>query len=194
MAFPFNVGNTGLISTSPLRSSEVFSFPGPTPSVSANGTTNGIVWALDTSSNNSSCCAVLHAYQATNMSELYNSNTNAARDQLGGAVKFTVPTIANGRVYVGGNGFLSAFGSVPGVRCSVSESCTQGVGIATGSISLSCSAPSQISVSAQVCALGCNSSNNSGFASSISTTAQAQDLSSVFPSCTFGYCYNGICH
>jgi hypothetical protein len=90
-------------------SSHVYSFPGATPSVSASGSQNGLVWALDTNSYctyRSSTCgpAVLHAYDATDLAtELWNSSTNPL-DAAGYAVKFTVPTVANGRVYVGTRG------------------------------------------------------------------------------------------
>jgi hypothetical protein len=95
-----------------------FGYPSSTPSVSALGTTNGIVWALD---NGSYCTkaapacgpAVLHAYDATNLStELWNSSMVAA-DAAGNAVKFVVPTIANGKVYVGtrGNNIGGIYGS-----------------------------------------------------------------------------------
>jgi hypothetical protein len=85
-----------------------FHFPGATPSVSANGTQNGIVWALDNHTyctNGSTGCgpAVLHAYTATSVTqELWNSS--GAGDAAGNAVKFTVPTVANGHVYVGTRG------------------------------------------------------------------------------------------
>jgi hypothetical protein len=90
-------------------SAHTYGWPGATPSVSASGTQNGLVWVLDTSSyctaQSSSCGpAVLHAYDATDLAtELWNSSTNA-QDAAGYAVKFTVPTVANGRVYVGTRG------------------------------------------------------------------------------------------
>jgi hypothetical protein len=89
--------------------SHQFAFPGSTPSVSAAGAQSGIVWALDTSqyctSQSPGCGAtVLYAYDATNVAtELWNSSKVPA-DAAGFAVKFAVPTIANGKVYVGTRG------------------------------------------------------------------------------------------
>ena len=113
-AVPFNV-NTGLLATSPSsKSSTLFGYPGPTPSISANGTTNGIVWALQNEAFQTSGPTVLHAYDATNLAkELYNSNQRPNRDYAGAAVKFTVPTIANGKVYVGSEANLTVFGLLP---------------------------------------------------------------------------------
>lgn len=84
----------------------VFNMHGATPSLSANGNSNGVVWEIDNSTYNgtnpsASGVAVLHAYDATNVAtELYNSTQAGTRDQAGQALKFTVPTIANGRVFV----------------------------------------------------------------------------------------------
>jgi hypothetical protein len=96
-----------------------FGFPGPSPAISATGTSNGVVWALDNSqycTNQSHGCgpAVLHAYDATSLVELWNSSMAAGgADAAGYAVKFTVPSIANGKVYVGtrGNNTGGALGS-----------------------------------------------------------------------------------
>jgi hypothetical protein len=102
---------TGLLSTGAIETSPTyFGFPGPTPSISANGNSNAILWALQTDDYGSGP-ATLHAYDATNVAtEFYNSNQNSARDNPGGAVKFTVPTIANGKVYVPAVQELSVFG------------------------------------------------------------------------------------
>lgn len=108
-AFGWNASASGgqhLSTSSTSAASAVFGMHGATPSLSANGTNNGIVWDIDNSAyvgTNpvASGPAVLHAYNATNVStELYNSAQAGSRDQAGLALKFTVPTIANGRVFV----------------------------------------------------------------------------------------------
>jgi len=106
----------GQLSTSPTsQATTEFGFPGATPSVSANGATLGIVWALQTDAFATDGPAVLHAYDASNVAnELYNSNqAAAARDMLGPAVKFTVPTVVNGKVYVGTATELDVLGVLP---------------------------------------------------------------------------------
>jgi len=122
-AYSFNANGSGLISTSPASvAAHSFNFSGPVPSVSSNGTSNGIVWGMDNGSFASTCsgganCQVLYAYDATNLANmLYNSNQAANnRDIPGTAVKFTTPTIANGKVYVAGKGSVSAFGLLSAV-------------------------------------------------------------------------------
>ena len=114
-AFSFDTGSfPGKFNPTPTSSSSAnFGFPGATPSVSSNGTSNGIVWAVQRISGTAP--AVLHAYDATNLAvELWNSSQAAAnRDQPGNAVKFAVPTIANGRVYIGTQSSLDAYGLLP---------------------------------------------------------------------------------
>jgi hypothetical protein len=98
------------LSTSPTSTSSIsYGYPGPTPSVSANGTTNGIVWAIQADGGHS--YATLHAYDATNLNtELYNSEQNSGRDRAGSRVKFSVPTIVGGHVFVGGAGQVAMYG------------------------------------------------------------------------------------
>jgi hypothetical protein len=91
-------------------------FPGATPSVSANGASNGIVWIIEANVPNDTVltavpAAVLRAYDATDLAkELYNSTQAGSRDTAGGAVKFAVPTIVNGKVYVGNSNQVTVYG------------------------------------------------------------------------------------
>jgi len=104
-AFPIS---QALLATSAAgQTSTNFGYPGATPSISANGTSNAILWAAE---NNNP--AVLHAYDATNLSnELYNSNQAAnGRDQFGSGNKFITPMVTNGKVYVGTANGVGAFG------------------------------------------------------------------------------------
>jgi hypothetical protein len=83
-----------------------FGFPGTTPSISANGDQDAILWAIQNAQP-----AVLVAYNATNLSkELYNSSQAGRRDQMTGGIKFVVPTVANGKVYAGSQNALTVFG------------------------------------------------------------------------------------
>ena len=102
---------------------ETFGFPGATPSVSASNNTNGMVWAIESDAfgKAASCSAapaggpaVLRAYDATNIGkELYNSSQAGARDLAGQAIKFSVPTVVNGHVYVGTANQVTVFGALP---------------------------------------------------------------------------------
>ena len=113
----FRLGN-GRLSAEPVAlSTTTFGFPGATPSISANQSSGSIVWTLEAVTHvsggdyQSAGPAVLHAYDASNVSrELYNSTQAGSRDVLGLSVKFAVPTIANGRVYIGTVGELDVFG------------------------------------------------------------------------------------
>jgi hypothetical protein len=102
------------------QSSTVFNGRGATPSVSSDGKAQGIAWAVDTSQYGGSSVfgtgpAVLHAFDATDLTrELWNSAQAAAnRDQAGNAVKFTVPTVANGKVYIGSMTEIDVYGLLP---------------------------------------------------------------------------------
>jgi hypothetical protein len=109
-AFPMT--NAKLATTSSSQSAAAFGYPGATPSVSANGTQNGIVWALESSTG---AAAVLHAYDATNLAhELYNSGQAAnGRDSFGNGNKYITPLIVNGKVYVGTPTGVAVFGPLP---------------------------------------------------------------------------------
>jgi hypothetical protein len=104
-AFAISSAKLGAVPQS--QSSTQFAYPGTAPSVSANGTANGIVWAHENTSP-----AVLHAYDATNLAhELYNSNQAAAnRDQFGAGNKYITPIIADGKVFVGTASAVAVFG------------------------------------------------------------------------------------
>ena len=121
-SFAFNTPTTGQFNPAQTsQSAGTFGFPGATPSVSALGTTKGILWAMDngqycTQQSPGCGAAVLHAFDATNLAtELWNSSQSAG-DAAGNAVKFTVPTVANGKVYIGTRGNDTGNGgtSIPG--------------------------------------------------------------------------------
>jgi hypothetical protein len=112
--------STGLMSTSPTSSATtVYTQHGATPSLSANGEANGIIWDTDNTNYDqntpsSSGPLVLHAYNATNVvTELYNSSQAGSRDTAGLALKFTVPTIAGGKVFVPTGVELDIYGLLP---------------------------------------------------------------------------------
>jgi hypothetical protein len=109
----YSISN-GQMSTAPTSTSpDVFGYPGSTPSISANGSTDGIVWDVDRGTDE------LRAYNSDSYAtELYNSDQAGNRDSLGPAVKFGVVTVANGYVYVGTsstnpNNDLVVYGEVP---------------------------------------------------------------------------------
>jgi chitodextrinase len=100
------------ISVPQSQSSHTFDQRGATPAVSANAASNGIVWLLDISAYPSGP-AVLYAFDATNVSTPLFSSPSSGSGAAGNAVKFTVPTVANGKVYVGGQATLTVFGLLP---------------------------------------------------------------------------------
>ena len=102
-AFSFTQARLNAMPSS--KTSENFSYPGTSPSISANGTSNAIVWAIE----NGSSGGVLHAYDATNLAtEFYNSSKVPADAFVDN--KFVTPTIANGKVYVGTHNSVVVFG------------------------------------------------------------------------------------
>jgi hypothetical protein len=105
----FTITNAKLSTSATAQTSNSFGYPGTTPSVSANGTSNGIVWAVENTNP-----AVLHAYNAGTLNELYNSNqASNSRDQFGAGNKFITPMIVNGKVFVGTTNGVAVFGLLP---------------------------------------------------------------------------------
>ena len=125
----FSLANATLGTSPSSQSSASFGYPGCVPSISANGVSNGIAWVLESSN-------ILHAYDAGNLGhELYNSNQNSARDALDSYVKFSAPTIANGKVYVGTQNSLAVFGLLAGPMLAVANAASGQAAIAApGSI------------------------------------------------------------
>jgi uncharacterized repeat protein (TIGR03806 family) len=109
----FKISNA-LFNTTPVETPDTYANKGgATASISANGTSNAICWAIwNPGGQTPATPAVLRAYNATNLTQkLYASDQNPGRDSAGTAVKFTVPTIANGKVYVGAQYSLSVYGN-----------------------------------------------------------------------------------
>lgn len=101
------------------QTGDTYGFPNPTATISASPSGGGIVWVLDNSKCGTDDCgspvgaAVLRAYDAGNLGNTLYSSTALAADQGGPAIKFTVPVVANGHVYVGGSGVVTVYGLAP---------------------------------------------------------------------------------
>ncbi|HEY6211711.1 MAG TPA: hypothetical protein VIW45_05470, partial [Vicinamibacterales bacterium] len=110
----FRVTTLGLTEVPIAAGIQKFANPGAPPVVSANGTRDAIVWLIESkvwNDWNSKRPSVLHAYDAANVAhELYNSGENDARDRAGVTIRFAVPTVANGRVYIGAKGEVDVYG------------------------------------------------------------------------------------
>jgi hypothetical protein len=102
----FQFKNAKLVGSPVAKTAHSFGYPGASPSISSDGTANAILWAAENTSP-----AVLHAFNATTLVEIYNSNQAADdRDHFGSGNKFVTPTIANGKVYVGTKTGVGVFG------------------------------------------------------------------------------------
>jgi Bacterial lectin/Chitobiase/beta-hexosaminidase C-terminal domain len=126
--------SNGLLDFNRITSStNSIAYPGATPAVSANGTSNGIVWSIDNSQYGAPGPppgpAVLHAHDAANVSrELWNSSQAANnRDRAGNAVKFSVPRIAKGKVYIGTSSEVDVYGLL-----NLTQAATPGISPASG--------------------------------------------------------------
>lgn len=99
---------TGAHLAAAAKTANSFAYPGASPSITANGTSNAIVWAVENTTP-----AILHAYDAVSLKELYNSNqASGGRDQFGAGNKFITAMIANGKVFVGTTNGVAVFGLV----------------------------------------------------------------------------------
>jgi len=104
--FAFQFSNAKLLTSAAAQTTNSYGYPGVIPSISANNTSNGIVWAVESASP-----AVLHAFDAGTLQELYNSNqASASRDHFGTGNKFIAPTITNGKVYAATTSGVGVFG------------------------------------------------------------------------------------
>lgn len=114
-AWTFNPQTNSFITTPQSKSNNIFgcscNSAGSTPSVSTSNAGNAIVWTLDNSGFYHKP-AILYAYDPANLATEYYASTQAAnsRDAAAIAVKFTTPTVANGRVYVGGRNAVTVYG------------------------------------------------------------------------------------
>ncbi len=129
-AFPYSGGSFGPASFRTSVSGG-FGFPAATPSISANGSASGIVWAVKTGSP-----AVLYAFDASNLNELYDSTQAAnSRDSFGAGITFPTPTVFDGKVYVGTTTGVAIFGLLHcsyTLTFSVTSSTTGNIAVSTG--------------------------------------------------------------
>jgi hypothetical protein len=111
----FAVADGGLENTPSSQSARRSRFSGGTPTVSANGAKNGIVWVVETRAwDAGGNQAVLRAYDALNLAkELYASDENSSRDAAGKALRFVIPTVANGHVFIGTRKAVAVYGLLP---------------------------------------------------------------------------------
>ena len=107
--------NTMMLDETPVsQGTTVSGFPGEVQSVSADGTSNGIVWSPQVDGFATGGPAILRAYDANDLSTpLYASNQAGPRDTAGGGIKFSTPTIANGHVYLGTQFEVDVYGLLP---------------------------------------------------------------------------------
>jgi hypothetical protein len=105
----FRFANATLPASPSSQTAATFAYPGTSPAVSANGSANAIVWALESSQG---APAVLHAYDAANLGQEYYNSAQAAagRDSFGNGNKFITPVIANGKVFIGTPSGVAVFG------------------------------------------------------------------------------------
>jgi hypothetical protein len=130
--------SAGKLPTSATKTgSQTAGFPSPTPSITSNNGSGPIVWTVQTDNYDSGGSGVLRAHDATNVgTTLYSSTSNSARDTPGPSVKFVVPTIANGKVYVGAGKVLAIYGLLNGAQQTAAPSISPAGKAFTGTLSV----------------------------------------------------------
>ena len=129
--------SNGMINTPAASTANyMFGFPGASPVISANGTSGGIMWAINASAYNSGGAAILYAFDATNLANKLYDSTQFSSDNPGPAVKFTVPTVANGSVYVGTQTQLAVFGLLTNGRPNPPTTMTVTAAAAFGNVAV----------------------------------------------------------
>jgi len=138
--------NGGVMDTQPDSQSAITSaFPDPTFSVSSDGTQNGIAWAVRSDQFNTKGPGVLYAWNANDLtSTIYESDTNASRDNVGPANKFSIPVVTNGKVYVAAQKEVDVYGLLNGQPAAAAPviSPNGGTFSTAQSVTLSSSTPS----------------------------------------------------
>jgi hypothetical protein len=103
------LGSNGFSSTAASQSSFTFPYPGAPAVVSANGNSNGIVWA----SKHGGGAAVIYAFDAQDLTKMLWASSNTTRDTANSSVRFAVPMVVNGRMYMAGKSALVIYGLLP---------------------------------------------------------------------------------
>ena len=118
----FPISSAQLATSPAALSTETYPYPGTNVVISAPGAsaTSGVAWALDTNANGTGTYgvgptgpAILRAYDATSLGTALWSSSTLPADTCGNAVKFVVPTVANGKVYVAGTNQITVYGLLP---------------------------------------------------------------------------------
>jgi hypothetical protein len=138
--------NSGVMNTTPSSQASIISeFPSPSFSISSDGATNGIAWAVRNDQFNTDGPGVLYAWDANDLTTpLYESDTNSTRDASGPANKFSIPLVTNGKVYVAANGQVDVYGLLNGEPTAVAPVIAPNGGTfsASQSVQLSSTTPS----------------------------------------------------
>ncbi|HVN64675.1 MAG TPA: choice-of-anchor D domain-containing protein [Candidatus Binataceae bacterium] len=186
----FTISN-GIFSSAPVSQATgvKFGFPGASPSISANGATDGILWAIDSSAYTAPGPAILRAFDATDLSIQLYSSDQVVGDAPGPANKFAVPTIANGKVYVDTQTQLAVYGLLSTVRATPTVTATP-TATATATATVSPTPTATISptvtVSPTMTASPTTTSTPTPTATAVPVTLKVKPQALSFPKTEFG--------